>query len=286
MDLRILLASFALVFVAELGDKTQLTALAFTASSRSPWTVFVGTSLALVATTALAVAFGEVLTRFISPRALQIASGVMFVLMGLLLLVNVARKAETEKPAPAPADKAQVGAVEMPGGGALFRLIVSQAAALEGEIIEDMEDITRSLPAGAARDTLEKIIREDRNHVRAIEAMPTRHAEEFDKEGTGLTAEEFSELRERGRRIPSRIRKVEEDATEIGRQEALARLLRREEALADAYFAFSRMSRIHAVKDAFRWLALEDIRHAHALCDLVNPPDMADAPGTAEGETV
>ena len=43
MNLKILLASFALVFVAELGDKTQLTALAFCSTSRSPWSVFLGT---------------------------------------------------------------------------------------------------------------------------------------------------------------------------------------------------------------------------------------------------
>ena len=54
MNFKVLFACFVMVFLAELGDKTQLTALAFSSSSRSPWSVFVGTSLALICTTALA----------------------------------------------------------------------------------------------------------------------------------------------------------------------------------------------------------------------------------------
>lgn len=271
MDFRILFASFALVFLAELGDKTQLTALAFTTSSRSPWMVFLGTSLALVTTTALAVLFGQFLTRVLSPKVLQIASGVMFVLMGLILLVNVARKAETS---PAPAEGSEISdQTRMPGGGALFNLVMSQASALEQAIIEDMEAVLAAMPGGKERDTLSRIVTEDRAHLQALEAMPKQHAGQFDADNMGLTEAAYRTITERSGEIPERHDSPAptHDPDELRRH--LGRLLHREEALADSYLAFARMAKVHAVKDAFRWLAMEDIRHAQSLCDILNPPD-------------
>ncbi len=82
MDWKLIGTTFLAVFVAELGDKTQLAALSFSASGSSRWSVFFGASLALVASTAIAVAAGESLTRVISPRTLQRAAGVLFLLLG------------------------------------------------------------------------------------------------------------------------------------------------------------------------------------------------------------
>ena len=44
-----------------------------------------------------------------------------------------------------------------------------------------------------------------------------------------------------------------------------------EESTGDFYLALARMAKIHEVRDAFRWLAMEDIRHAQTLCSLINP---------------
>ncbi len=81
MDWKLIGSTFVAVFVAELGDKTQLAALSFSAQG-SRWNVFLGASLALIASTALAVALGESLTRVVSPVMLQRASGVLFLLLG------------------------------------------------------------------------------------------------------------------------------------------------------------------------------------------------------------
>lgn len=82
MDWKLVATTFAAVFVAELGDKTQLATLSFSASGTSRASVFVGAALALVATTAIAVVAGEALARWISPRALQRAAGVLFLVLG------------------------------------------------------------------------------------------------------------------------------------------------------------------------------------------------------------
>ena len=55
MDLRVLLTTFGVIFLAEMGDKTQLAAMTMAADSKKPWAVFIGASLALVAVSGLGV---------------------------------------------------------------------------------------------------------------------------------------------------------------------------------------------------------------------------------------
>ena len=86
MDWKLMATTFGAVFLAELGDKTQLATLAFSASGSSRWAVFAGSALALVCTSALAVLFGEALTRVVSPRTLQRAAGVAFLVVGAWVL--------------------------------------------------------------------------------------------------------------------------------------------------------------------------------------------------------
>ena len=88
MDLKLLFSTFALVFLAELGDKTQLATLSLAASGKSRLMVFAGASIALIATSGLAVLFGEALTRAIPPMWIRRAAGVAFVVMGILFLAG------------------------------------------------------------------------------------------------------------------------------------------------------------------------------------------------------
>jgi putative Ca2+/H+ antiporter (TMEM165/GDT1 family) len=88
MDFKLLLTTFASILLAELGDKTQLATLSFAASGSSRWAVFLGSSLALVCTSAIAVLGGELLTRAIPPVWIQRAAGALFVIMGAVLLLR------------------------------------------------------------------------------------------------------------------------------------------------------------------------------------------------------
>lgn len=82
---RVLLSTFALLFVAELGDKTQLAVLSMTAKHKMPFWIFVGATLALAAVTLLGVLGGELLTRFIPQTTIRKIAAVLFVGMGLLM---------------------------------------------------------------------------------------------------------------------------------------------------------------------------------------------------------
>jgi putative Ca2+/H+ antiporter (TMEM165/GDT1 family) len=89
MDYKILLMVFATVFIAELGDKTQLATLLFAADKEvSKWTVFIGASLALIATSAIGVLAGSLISDHISAKHLHYAAGVGFILIGVWTLIR------------------------------------------------------------------------------------------------------------------------------------------------------------------------------------------------------
>ena len=87
MDLKLLATVFSTVFLAELGDKTQLATILFASKEGvSLSTVFIGASLALIATTAVGVAAGSVVANFVDPKYLSYAAGVGFIGIGVFTL--------------------------------------------------------------------------------------------------------------------------------------------------------------------------------------------------------
>lgn len=87
MDWKIFLTIFASVFIAELGDKTQLATMLFASDKEvSKMTVFVAASLALVVASALGVIAGSVLSEYINEKYLHYIAGVGFVAIGLFTL--------------------------------------------------------------------------------------------------------------------------------------------------------------------------------------------------------
>ena len=90
MDWKLFASAFAAVFVAELGDKTQLATLTLSAGSRSRVSVFLGAALALVLTSLIGVVSGDLVARVISPVWLQRLAGVVFLVLGVVYLVTAA----------------------------------------------------------------------------------------------------------------------------------------------------------------------------------------------------
>ena len=87
MDLKILMTVFTSVFIAELGDKTQLATMLFAADKdSSKLTVFAGAALALVLTSAIGVAAGSIVSQYVSEKTLQYVAGVGFIGIGLWTL--------------------------------------------------------------------------------------------------------------------------------------------------------------------------------------------------------
>lgn len=89
MDWRMLISTFGLLFLAELGDKTQLAVIAQTCKTDRPWAVFLGATLALTVVTGLAVLVGQSLTLVLPQQVLRKAAAASFVVMGALVWFGV-----------------------------------------------------------------------------------------------------------------------------------------------------------------------------------------------------
>ena len=86
--LRTFFSVFATVFLAEIGDKTQLATMLFASEAKvSKWVIFAGSALALTLAAAIGVIVGAQIERFVSPRTLKIVAGVGFIAIGLWTLV-------------------------------------------------------------------------------------------------------------------------------------------------------------------------------------------------------
>ncbi len=89
MEYKVLLTVFTAVFIAELGDKTQLATMLFAADKEvSKLTVFLGASLALILASAIGVLAGSVLSQYVSERHLSLIAGIGFIAIGIWTLLK------------------------------------------------------------------------------------------------------------------------------------------------------------------------------------------------------
>lgn len=87
IDWKILGVVFVSVFIAEMGDKTQLATMLFAADKEaSKWAIFFGASVALVATSAIGVLVGSVLSEYVNEKYLHYAAGAGFIIIGVWTL--------------------------------------------------------------------------------------------------------------------------------------------------------------------------------------------------------
>jgi Ca2+/H+ antiporter, TMEM165/GDT1 family len=88
MDWRVFLTTFGVIFLAEMGDKTQLAAMTMAAESKKPWAVFLGAALALTAVSALGVLVGGVIGNYVPLFWVKRTAAVAFIVIGVLMLLD------------------------------------------------------------------------------------------------------------------------------------------------------------------------------------------------------
>ncbi len=92
INLEILGSAFLMIFLAELGDKTQIATFAFASESNSPVSVFLGAALALVLTSFIGVAAGTAVGRFVPQRVMKFLSALVFLAFGVWTLIEAIKK--------------------------------------------------------------------------------------------------------------------------------------------------------------------------------------------------
>jgi len=88
MDVRVLLTTFGVIFLAEMGDKTQLAAMTLSAKTKRPWAVFLGASLALAAVSGLGVIVGSVIGDYVPLLWVKRIAAIAFITIGGLMLAG------------------------------------------------------------------------------------------------------------------------------------------------------------------------------------------------------
>lgn len=88
MDWKSFAAAFGLVFISEIGDKTQLATILLAGKAKQPWMVFAGSALALVSITALGVIVGTAIAKYVPEKHINIGSAILFIAIGVFFLVK------------------------------------------------------------------------------------------------------------------------------------------------------------------------------------------------------
>ena len=82
-------STFITIFLAEMGDKTQLVTLLMSAESQAPWVVFTGAALALIATSLIGVSIGYWLSKKLTPQTLDLSVAILLLIITAWLIGDV-----------------------------------------------------------------------------------------------------------------------------------------------------------------------------------------------------
>ena len=88
----IFITTFTTIFIAELGDKTQIATLMLSAESGKPIIVFIGSSLALISSSVVGVLIGKWLSQKVSPNKFALFTGILMIIISLFLAYDVTKE--------------------------------------------------------------------------------------------------------------------------------------------------------------------------------------------------
>ncbi|OHD55879.1 MAG: hypothetical protein A2Y33_08605 [Spirochaetes bacterium GWF1_51_8] len=249
MDWKLMLSTFTLVFLAELGDKTQLTALAASAGSKSPWSVFIGASVALVVSTLIATLVGSALKSVLPEKVIKICAAVLFLIFGgILLYTTLTGKEGLIKKAPSETEWKP---------GALGRFALTMAIEFEKGSGEDYHALSCSLGNDDACKVFAELASEEESHRQRIEGMIAGYSEEIPAEKKGLP-ESFPVSHPGG---------TGKDA-DTGIHGVIERAMVHEKNAADFYTSLAKHTPLPALSQAFTELAEFETGHLKKLEEL------------------
>ncbi len=247
MNWPLFFSTFALIFLAELGDKTQLAVMSQSASSSSKWTVFAAGVVALAASTAIGVLAGDLIRKFVpDDRYIKCVGGVLFLIFGCLMLrdVFVPKSERPEGPA------RELSQIE----GWVGRFVIQQAAVFEKAAFEDYEALAARALDLKEKAVFERLALEERWHHAAMMGAIEVGAER----DIAVTAEMANEL-------PA-VDDLMHDAVTASKE--VEHALEHERAMAQFYRTLAKQCSIPRLRETFVALAVAEDNHAQRLLAL------------------
>ncbi len=244
MNWALFCSTFVMIFLAELGDKTQLAVMSQSGANASfKLTVFAAGTLALAASTAIGVLAGGLLQRLVpDERYIKLAGGVLFVLFGILMLrEGLASRAAPVAAAPAPA--------AVPG--VLGRLVLRQAAVFERAALDDYRALVARAANSRVRELFARIAAEEESHGALMERM-----------GAEIGAVELHAALPAAATLIHDVAATETAAGLGADRELLTHAIEHERATAAFYRALEKSSAIPSLRRAFGRAAADEARHA------------------------
>lgn len=251
--------TFILIFLAELGDKTQLAALAKTAdspdSSMAKWIVFLGASAALVASTFIAVFLGHVLKSIVpDERYIRLAAAILFLVFGFSILYETYSSLRQQKTAPVETGVAEPGRKTVMAAGS----DVGVVGGLALRAVMDFEALSRDRYRKLAKQAspelaavLLDLAREEESHLAHLREL--NEEEQGDKvwervaaaNGSGISGRSF--------------------VASVADRKTLNDLIYHEEGTAALYRDLAGRTFIPSVRSVLLHLAAEEEGHAQKL---------------------
>jgi rubrerythrin len=242
-------STFALIFLAELGDKTQLAVMSQSAASSSKWTIFAAGVMALAASTAIGVLAGDLLRRFVpDERVIKCAGGALFLVFGCLMLRDVFFPKARAREVPA----REVSAITDWVG----RFVIQQAAVFEKAAFDDYTALAARTLDPAEKAVFERLALEERWHHEAMLGAIAAGAEN----DIPITPEMAGAL-------PA-VDDLMHDAAKASRE--VEHAIEHERATARFYRTLSEKSKIPRLRETFAALAVAEENHAQRLLNLSN----------------
>jgi rubrerythrin len=239
-------STFILIFLAELGDKTQLAVMSQSAASSSKWTVFAAGVAALVASTAIGVLAGGLIRRFVpDERYIKCAGGLLFLLFGVLML----REVFGTKTVPVRTAAPPVSAFS----DWIGRFVIQQAAVFEKAAFEDYEALAARSLDPEEKALYQRLAQEERWHHQAmLGAMEAGAGRDIP-----ITAEMAGAL--------PPFNEMMHDAVKAPRE--LEHAIEHERAMSRFYQILAEKSTLPRLRETFRALAAAEANHATRLLE-------------------
>jgi len=240
-------STFFLIFMAELGDKTQLAVMSQSAASSSKWTVFAAGVVALAASTAIGVLAGDLIRKFVpDERYVKCVGGVLFLIFGGVML----REVFLPKALLAGSPAQELSGIKNWVG----RFVIQQAAVFEKAAYDDYEALAAASLNPEEKAVFQRLAVEERWHH---EAMLGAIASGADND-IPITPDMAGEL--------PPVEDLMHDAVKASKE--VEHAIEHERAMAEFYRTLARQSKVLRLRETFWALAVAEENHARRLIGL------------------